>query len=133
MKKLVLLGAAVVGSFVFAGTAQAATWNTIGSTSDRSTYSTWAWITKSDVRASAPLRTIVRAPRGRTEISGYVFCWSPSTYDYSSRNFSWAYRSNGRTQLWKHSIPTLGYSRCDVSLDYEGQGGYLTAKLQRYA
>jgi hypothetical protein len=133
MKKFVLLAVAIVGSFVFAGTAQAASWNTIATTSDRSTYSTYAWISKSDVRATSPLRTFVRAPRGRTEVSGYVFCWDPSTYDYASRNFAWSYWSSGRIERWKHRVPTLGYSRCDVSLDFEGRGGYLTAKLQRYA
>jgi hypothetical protein len=133
MKKLILLAAAAIASFAFAGTAQAATWNTIGSTSDRSSYSTLAFLSKSGIRTGYGLRTQVRAPRGYVDVSGYVFCWNPTTYQYASRDFSWRYWSSGRTELWRHSVPRLGFSRCDVSLTYEGRGGYLTANLQRYA
>lgn len=134
MKKIIVVALVALGAtVVIPATAQAASWRTITQSNDRSPYLTLAQISRTNLNATSPLRVLVRAPKGRTETEGSVFCWDPQTYESASRDFAWSYRSRGRRQAWKHNVPTLGFPRCDVYLSAWGKGGWLTLKLQRFA
>jgi hypothetical protein len=131
---LVAIAAGLIfASFALPATASAATWRTITSSNDRSSYLTLAQISRSNVTATSSLRVLVRAPKGTAKVEGSVFCWDPVTYDYASRDFSWRYRSRGRGQAWTHSVSALGFPRCDIYLSAWGRGGWLTLNLQRHA
>jgi hypothetical protein len=139
LKKLALVG--VVACIVAVGlaspaSAEVAYWRTVATDSDRSSrYGTLALPWKQEVRIPYwhGLRTLVKAPRGKTRVGVDVNCWNPYTYESRSGSQVWRYWSKGRWQKWTHTIRDFGFTRCDVWMYVEGQNGYLTVKIQRLA
>jgi hypothetical protein len=131
MKKRMIVSIAglCVAGLAGAGTADAATWTTVARASDASPYSTFAYLSKT--LPGATLRAVVNAPRGRTRVTGYVFC--DYGWTYATQNFGWRYRSRGFRHPWWHAIPLADASAisCDVSLDATGRGGRLRVRLQQ--
>ncbi len=127
MKRTVLSLAAIL-AVGFAAPASASAWRTVATASDASDYATFAYLTKT-VRNAYGLRVRVKAPRGRTKVSGSVFCTNED-FDLETRTFGFSYRSSGQTKTRRLPLPLLD-AECDVSVSATGKGGRLTLKLQR--
>lgn len=112
---------------VLVSPASASAWRTVATASDASDFVTFAHLSKTVDEAFA-LRIRVKAPRGKTKVSGSVFCTNED-FDFESRSFGFAYRSRGQVKTRGLPVP-LDFAECDVSASVTGKGGTLKVRLQ---
>ena len=125
MKRLLI--ALTLAVATLAAPAQASAYHTVAKASDASDYSTFAYLSES-VEETYGLRVKVKAPRGKTKVSGSVFC-SDEDYNFETRTFGFSYRSTGAAKTRRLPLPLWG-AECDVSVNVSGKGGTLRLYLQ---
>lgn len=123
----VISALAVALLVVLVSPASASAWRTVATASDASDFVTFASLTKT-VDDAVGLRIRVKAPRGRTKVSGSVFCTNED-FDFESRSFGFTYRSTGQVKTRGLPVP-LDFAECDVSTNVTGKGGALKIQLQ---